>query len=293
MPIHTAQNLYHGVNAHLNSYLQNTAGEWESFHATHISLLALHLDEKLPVGYFARTEKSLQITQEWAEWTHRPRPDVTLFGHDHTHSTSSGGVAVAPTATSPVVETMDIPEDTFLNAVVIYRGDKDNPLGRPITRLELLSPTNKPPNKGYPAYRDKRNESLMSGLPLIEIDYLHQLESPVANLPSYPRHEAGAYPYTIVVNDPRPTLETGLTHVYGFRVDEPFPPFVIPLKDDEQIVFNLTAMYAELFGRTRFYQTVVDYEKLPLKYETYAPNDQVRIVERRHQIMHKHQSTSE
>ncbi len=63
MPIQLAENQYRGVNAHLNSILQNTPGEWESFHASHIVDITRALNKRLPAGYEARVEKSLQIRE--------------------------------------------------------------------------------------------------------------------------------------------------------------------------------------------------------------------------------------
>jgi hypothetical protein len=39
MPIHSNHNLYPGVNAHLNSLLQQKNGRWQSFHGAHIEHL--------------------------------------------------------------------------------------------------------------------------------------------------------------------------------------------------------------------------------------------------------------
>ena len=63
MPLHSDQNLYPGINPHLNSIIQKESGEWESFHNDHITNIREHLDATLPPGYLARTEKSLQISE--------------------------------------------------------------------------------------------------------------------------------------------------------------------------------------------------------------------------------------
>lgn len=61
MPIYSATNLYPGVNAHLNSFLQTTDGAWHSFHAAHIIDLARTLRAMLPDGYLIIEEQSMQI----------------------------------------------------------------------------------------------------------------------------------------------------------------------------------------------------------------------------------------
>jgi hypothetical protein len=178
---------------------------------------------------------------------------------------------------------MDVTEEEYLNAVVIHVAE-DNSLGRPVTRIELLSPTNKPPGEGYRQYREKRNATLRSGVSLIEIDYLHQTQSPIWSLPSYPDREAGAQPYNITVNDPRPSLDKGLSKTYAFGVDDPIPIIEIPLAGNDHLVFDLMVVYNETFERTRFYQAVVDYEQPPLALDTYSPVDQERIEARMRMI---------
>jgi hypothetical protein len=61
LAIQSSINQYTGINAHLNSYLQNAMGAWQSFHATHVVHLRDLLDEQLPPGYIADSEQSLQL----------------------------------------------------------------------------------------------------------------------------------------------------------------------------------------------------------------------------------------
>lgn len=277
MPIYSEKNPYRGINAHLNSFIQNTSGEWESFHAAHIADMARALDRHLPQGYFARLERSLQITEAYGEWERRPRPDVTIFSRPQTAPAPSERVATAARIT-PLLDTVDRPEDEYLTAVVIYKGGEGGTvLGKPVTRLELLSPTNKPPGEGFIAYRAKRDHTLMSGLPLIEIDYLHQSRPVIHRLPSYPDGEPNAAPYTVVVSDPRPILHEGKAYIYAFLVGEDLPRIEIPLKDEETCIFDLGEVYEETLSNSRFYQQAVDYAELPLQFETYAPADQTAI----------------
>lgn len=49
MAICTPLNLYPGVNAHLNSFLQSEGGGWESFHAQYLVMIAA---ADRPVGRF-------------------------------------------------------------------------------------------------------------------------------------------------------------------------------------------------------------------------------------------------
>jgi len=70
MPVHQRENVYGGVNAHLQSALQTPSGAesgvmmWASFHSDHVTNISEFLNERLPAGYVARTEQSLQILRD-------------------------------------------------------------------------------------------------------------------------------------------------------------------------------------------------------------------------------------
>lgn len=279
MPIYSKKNQYRGVNAHLNSFLQNQEGMWESFHTAYIVSMTFALDAVLPAGYFTLAEKSLQIREAALQLPRRPKPDVTIFAKPPVSSPVMLAEATVPTMTTPVVETLDFDEEDYLRAAVIYTAHEGT-LGKPVARIELLSPTNKLPAKGYWAYHDKRSLALESGLLIIEIDYLHQTPPIIRVLPSYPDRQPNAQPYSIAVSDPRPTLQDGLTKIYSFGVDEAFPTFEIPLLDQDKLTFNLTRVYNETFERVRLYSSVVDYEQLPLNFESYTEADQAKIRQR-------------
>ena len=63
MGIHADENLYPGINAHLNSFLQNEPGGWDSFHIEYVVALSRALDELLPLNYYSRTVPSLQFPE--------------------------------------------------------------------------------------------------------------------------------------------------------------------------------------------------------------------------------------
>ena len=107
----------------------------------------------------------------------------------------------------------------------------------------MLSPGNKPPNALFHEYLAKRDETLFSGVNMVEIDYLHQSRSPIHILPNYPKREPGAYPYTILVGSPNPTFEEGVAEIHGFRVDDPIPEVMIPLAGDDRLEFDFGAAY--------------------------------------------------
>src|SRR5690606_31840147 len=106
-----------------------------------------------------------------------------------------------------------------LNSIMIYHAKG----GKPITRIELLSPANKPQGSHYGTYLVKRDETLRAGLRLIEMDYLHETRPILPGIPSYADGEQDAFPYHIIVSDPRPTFHEGKVNVYSFGVMDALP----------------------------------------------------------------------
>ncbi|MBZ0298776.1 MAG: DUF4058 family protein, partial [Anaerolineae bacterium] len=211
MALQADRNLYPGINAHLNSFLQNESGGWRSFHAEHITDIAREVDQRLPSGYFTRSEKSLQIEDfdpgSGDQGRSRTTPDVTIYRQRTSHRGLSQAriQEVVPSLTMPLPETLD--EEDELTGLVIYQAGEGSILGRPITRLEPLSPANKRGGSHHEQYMHKRSETLKSGLRLVEIDYLHQTPPVIRVLPDYSSGAPGAVPYTILISDPRPTFE--------------------------------------------------------------------------------------
>ena len=271
MPIHFRENQYQGINAHFQSFLQNEPGGWESSHTDYITLLRVALDEQLPSGYIARSEMGLQISEITP--ANRPpgrsKPDLTIFQtRDMSHKQSPSGPLAVPTALFPIAETVDLEEP--LPGLVIYQtGEGTNQ--RPVTRIEVLSPANKPGGSHYHSYFQKRSETLRAGLRLIEIDYLHQSRPVIRSIRSYPDRDENAFPYSIVVSDPRPSFEQGQSAFYGFRVNQHIEPIEIPLASEDSIGFDFGRVYDQFFESSRFCGEIVDYEQLPLRFETYAP----------------------
>lgn len=151
---------------------------------------------------------------------------------------------------------------------------------KPISRLELLSPTNKPPGDGYIQYVEKREATLVQKMPLIEIDYLHESRPVPRGVPSYPDQDPQAHPYTIYLTDTRTGLKDGKTLIYGFDVDDFIPRLYIPLADDEQLAFDFGTPYKRTYESLSYFRNRVDYTHQPLRFETYTPFDQARIQTR-------------
>jgi hypothetical protein len=280
MAIRSARNAYNGVNAHLHSLLQSPPSDWESFHTSHIVDLVRAIKPTLPPRYSATLEKSLQIreyhTDTGLRIVRRPKPDVIIFDYE-TPRTPSGGTAAAATATwtQAITDTFDTELTQRLTAIVIYERVDDQRRGRPITQIELLSPTNK--TDGLIPYVEKRMGALKSGLALVEIDYLHESESPIFGVPSYPHHEAGATAYNITISTPQPSFEEGTSTTHGFGVDIAIPRLDIPLADDDVVVVDFGSVYDITYAAMTEFGEDVDYAAPPLHMERYSAADQARI----------------
>jgi hypothetical protein len=232
MPIHSKTNLYPGINAHLNSFLQQEGGGWESFHAEHIIDLRRVLAKTLPAGYYAVAEKSLLLVAD---------PDDEVVG------------------------------------IVVYRQEIGQLPGQPVTRIELLSSANKPPGDGYRQYKSKRQQTLESGVALVEIDFLH--ETPPANplIPDYTRRIANAYPYNVTVDIPEPTPIDGKVEHYGIGVDEPLLTFRIPLLGQDYASLDLQEAYRRTVESGSFFDLLIDYAADPPNFERYREDDRAKI----------------
>lgn len=284
MPIHLAENQYRGINAHLHSYLLQESSGWQTFHTDHIGHLRSAIQRLLPAGYFVLSEKSLQIREFMPDSGSERRTysvlDVSVFRQTApVYPASAATLAIDPP--SEVVTLIETLSDAdFLNAVMILQRQADGRL-IPITRLELLSPANKPPGAHYDQYLVKRDETLITGVNLVELDYLHESRPILKVLPSYPDNEPKSYPYTVLISTPHPTLEQGKTAIYGIFVDGPLPKIPVPLAGDTAIALDLQAIYNHTFAENTFYGLMaVDYAELPVNFEAYSPADQTKIQER-------------
>jgi len=275
-------NPYPGINAHLNSLLQTSSAidqpsMWPSFHSRHITYIADDLNSHLPSHYLAFSEQSLQIENldfGGIRSVSSPRPDVAIFQRSEAISAGANIVEVA-TWEAPVAEVVSPIKQP--KAVVIRELLPQHKLGRIVARIELLSPSNKSGGGNYEGYSVNRVNALEEGVPLIEIDYLHESPPLVSQVLPYPAHRE-AFPYWITVTDPRPDWQRGKAHGYGFRVSEPIKKFVLPLAGDEKIVVDLNPVYQHSVDAGRWSE-LLDYNTEPERFETYNLPDQTFIRE--------------
>lgn len=276
MAIHAAKNPYLGINAHVNSFLQAKAGEWESFHSAHIIHIYEALNESLPSGYYARSERSLQISElvlAVPDKPQRTRADVLIYRMGDTE-TSSPALVAEPIKTYDTTLLLEYEAPRF--SVIIHQTSDH----KPVTRIELLSPANKIGGSHHKKYKERRLETLQSGLCLVELDYLHELPPIIPGHPSYEAGDENATPYLIAATDPRPTFEAGIIRVYGFGVDQPIPIIPIPLAENEEFAFDFGIPYNRSYETDRFFRLTIDYSQPPLHFDRYHPADRERIEQR-------------
>lgn len=282
MPTMTLMNPYQGINAHLHSMVQNPEDSpsiWAGIHSDFITYLVAELNRILPPNYIARSEQSLQIItdSDMGLSSQRPKPDISIFRNAKSDSTISQTHSSASSVRIvPLADYLD-EEDYFWASAVIYRVKEHGNLGYPITRIEILSASNKVGGSGYEGYKHNRHRALISGTSLVEIDMLHQTASPLPGIPTYPDEE-DSHPYYVAVTDARTKHNPEhVMMVHIINVDEILPQNLrIPLADDDFVTVKIDKVYQQTFSAGRLH-IVIDYDYLPRKFETYSKSDQERI----------------
>jgi hypothetical protein len=252
-------NRYIGVNAHLNSYIQQPNGTFTSFHDKFLNVIQEFLDESLPSNYRAINEKGLQISFiegdyiEEVNWASKPREPNQ------------------PTATFQYSLENLFSDKNVMPTVAIYSSESK------ITVFEILIEDSKPYKSNYRYYLAKRKALLQAGVNLIEIDILHEKKPILSCIPSYPHHQTNSYPYNVFVNVPQPSYSEGHTEWFAVPIDRPLPQLSIPLVAEESALLDLQAAYNEAYRRVKHYQDKVDYDTLPVNFSAYHKEDQQRI----------------
>jgi hypothetical protein len=273
---HYPTNRYTGVNAHLNSYIQQANGMYSPFHHEMISFIRSHLDKVLPANFYAHSEQGLQLHYS-DEGAKKRLPDISVFETRPSKDVQSREFS-NPTATIPIIELAEeVSEEDIPMRVGVYQVEPNDPRGKLVTAIEVLSPANKPKGSNFADYSQKRLEFLERGINLFEIDLLHESPSVVSRLPSYPSKNENAYPYNFLISTPIPNYKTGTTKWYGVAVDSPLPALPLPLTQTETVALDLQIIYNTLFADVRFYHQFVDYDTLPVNFSAYRKDDQQRI----------------
>jgi hypothetical protein len=197
----------------MDPYLKNPE-LWSAVHSRLIVAIADELVEHLSEKYRVEVEKRVYFSSD-DESVLVGIPDVSVATSRSAKSTA-GTLPVQPeTVTVPLAE--EVTER--------YLEIREVATGMVVTVIELLSPKNKRPGEGRIAYLRKRTQVLASVSHLVEIDLLRGGQP----LPITSSH---ASDYRILVSqaDRRPTAD-----LYGFDLQQPIPPFPVPLMSGGRI----------------------------------------------------------
>lgn len=219
----------------MNPYFESSKF-WHEFHQGLTLYLRNAISAKLSDNYFVKLEEQLyvhEIIEESSAFL--GRADVAVIRASATQeSPTSADVAVIdppPMHLKLVPPVTDIERESYIEI-------RDRDSQQLVTVIELLSPANKNPGKDRDQYLRKRAQLLKSSVHLVEIDLLRRgPRMPVEGLPQCD--------YCLLVSraERRPIAE-----VWPFKVTEPFPPVLVPLKnDDAPLKLNLAEIFQRLF----------------------------------------------
>jgi hypothetical protein len=190
---------------------------WPGFHTRYIVSISAALTRVLPMGYYADVEQHVWLRgddpDEREPFAH---PDALVAHRGGAESVGTASlVATAPSAEVSLPKTAKRKGQKFVQIV-------DHPGNRVVTVIELLSPANKTPGEDHENYLHKRNDYLLAGTNLVEIDLLRDGERTPFGRPKPPPADY----YALVSRADRFPKAS----VWAWTVRDPLPILPIPLK---------------------------------------------------------------
>jgi hypothetical protein len=210
---------------------------WKGIHGQLIGELSNHLlPPLLAPAYYVDTDTSLQIGTG-----HSIYPDVQVNAGELFPSTYPQGLGlpIAPATTTLTVElALEEDEETY-GALFVREAIRE----RLVAVIEVLSYSNK--TKGddkYAYYLARREELLLSGVHLVEIDLLRWGQRVVSHLSEQPYH-------ILVTRGDEPNR----MRVWSFGFDTPIPTAPLPLiGKDEYVPIPLQEAYQTVYDARSF-----------------------------------------
>ncbi|HRF93926.1 MAG TPA: DUF4058 family protein, partial [Aggregatilineales bacterium] len=201
------------------------------------------------------------------------RPDALISKPPHSLPIDNVKTQGIPTVATEIVSISDVltPQEypDILAVVIRKRGQN-----KPLTRIELLSPTNKSPNTAFFDYQSKREDIIKSQICYIELDFIH------TQPPTYRkviRYADGGYPFHASLIIPRPDVQEGTATMYHFGVADKIPTIPIPLEGDDTHIFDFNMAYQKTFVESS-YGLELDYTNTNLT--SYLNRDRDYILKR-------------
>lgn len=264
-------NIFVGINPILNEKLLYE-GRWHGFHNLYLAELfkALRI-ELIPKGYDVRLEETVQI-QRLGEKSQLYRPDLLI---NRLYSTSLPPSSQPRVTREPTIFLYeDLEEtDTDMTAIVVRKNSDD----KPITWIELLSPTNKAPYGHFSDYQSNRAHIYTSGICFIELDFIHTQPPSLPLLPNYSAQDPRALPFHINVFEPHMNGKNERILNYSFGVADKIPTIPIPLDTNDWLIFDFNQPYQKMFDEA-LYGFDIDYTTDT--YRHYQPTDRQYILKR-------------
>ena len=195
---------------------QEDPAYWSGFHARFIVHLRGALTRVLPAGYYADVEQHVWLEGESPD-DREPFavPDAFVAHH-------GGASAAAAVATAPNTE-VTLPKPAKRRGPKFVR-IADQPGNRVVTVIEVLSPSNKDAGDDRDNYLRKRDDYLLSGTNLVEIDLLRDGERVPFGRPKPPPADY----YTLICRADRFPRAS----VWAATVRDPLPVLPVPLKPE-------------------------------------------------------------
>ena len=246
----------------MDPYLEQPAF-WSSFHTRLIVGLADAIAPALRPKYYVEVETRSYLDTPEGELL-IGIPDAIVLSDsqatDDKSKLSFTGNTTLALKRPPLPVTLPMPVETKERYLEIREVSND----KVITVIEILSPANKRSGRGRDKYEAKRLDVLGSNSHLVEIDLLRAHPSLPINRP----HPILDYYILVSSANQRPQAQ-----LYPFSIKEPFPTFLMPLKQkDEFISVDMQTIFEGVIERAS-YDSRIDYSR-PLPLPPLSPEDQ-------------------
>jgi len=232
----------------MDPYLESPAF-WRGFHSRFLVAISDALTEVLPQGYYAEIEQHVWLEGEDSdERISFAYPDAYVATDGNGGVSAAISVATAPTSEVTFAKPTKKKSAKFLSIT-------DAAKNRIVTVIELLSPANKSAGEGRESYLAKRNEYILSGTHVVEIDLLRDGDRLPLGRPKLPPADYYAF-VSRAEQYPR-------VAVWAFTVRDLLPILPIPLKPEHgDIPLSLKVCLDTVYERTG-YRNRIDYAASP------------------------------
>jgi Protein of unknown function (DUF4058) len=225
----------------MNPYLESP-DLWTEVHHRLISAIAIHLGPILRPKYRVAIEKRVYFS-EGDQAVEGGIPDAAVLTAVQARP-ASNTATLAPQTGDGVSVLLPMRSEVKEGYLEI----REIAIGRVVTVIEVLSPTNKRAGYGRNTYEAKRQKILASQTHLIEIDLLRQ-GKPMELLNAPTKTD-----YHILVSR---SEERPQARLHGFNRSQPIPPIVVPLEPgDPEPTLDLQAILNEIYDQAGFDLTI-------------------------------------